>query len=203
MISALGKELRQSEAQSKVRFKLFARGVKKIGPGTDGLENWDSSDIPIPKLGIFRTHISIPRDEHAVEESAEWKDNQPVFVVDKNGEVSEGTSNDYLENYGSLWVCLSPPNNIFQELQERQNLTGKKVPKINVDVLVWISEGSRFRGKIEDILGQDFVFKFTLEGLEGKPKPVLFAADEELLKKIGVSFETYTEPPKKGEVDGN
>ncbi len=71
---------------------------------------------------------------------------------------------------------------------------GKKVPRVGVDVIVWISKRLKFRSLIEDVLGEDSTCVFRTEDSQGriigKPKPILFPADPELLKKINISFET-------------
>ena len=196
MVTDLGKDIQHQEPQPQARgIKPFLRGIKKIGPEGkyEGRESWVSPETEVRSLGETQAIITIPRDEQAVEESPEFAHNRPVFVVDRNGEISEGTSDDYLKDYGALWIRLGPPEKIFHELHDRQDLLGKKVPEVRVDVIVGI-KGSKFRGLIEDILGEDAVYEFRMEDSEGepigKPKPVLFPADEEFLKKINIGFET-------------
>ncbi len=193
MITDSGEIQREPEPQTP-SIKPFLYGIEKDEPSwrTEGCEIWKSSDIGVKSLGMVQAFILTPRDEQAFEESPEFARNRPVYVVDTTGEVKDGLSQDYfLKDYGALRISLRPPEKISHELYEQKDLSGKKIPKVNVGIIVWISEEKKFKSSIKNILIEGSAYEYRLIDKTGRlqtKKPLLVRLDEDLLRKINISF---------------
>lgn len=200
MTNDLEIEQQQGEQEPRIGIKTFEKGIIKKIPfdRTGGVEVWESPEIEIKSLGKIRVRTYTPRTKQALEANPVWKENQNVYVVDDNGEISFGRAREFMENYGFLWVGLNSPDPIWQGLQDRDAFRKGNVPQVNVDCLVWFSEDSKFRGKLVGILPVGATLKFGLEDSGEKDRPILIAPSESLLKKLNISFETYTEPQGGG-----
>ncbi len=197
MISDLDRELRQSEQQLRsASIKPFEKGVEKGGPSieTKDYEFWTSPKIKIKNLGTMQAWTLTPRTKQALEADSIWEENQSVYVVDNNGEISFGRARDFMGNYGSLRVSVNAIDLIMQDLYSKEAFRKGDVPQVNVDCIIWFSENSKLRGKLAGILGGANVYEFGLEDSGEKDRPILIAPNESLLKKLNIAFETYTEP---------
>jgi hypothetical protein len=188
------REIPQDIENTNSGLKPFANGIDKQAASerTDGYEFWDSPEIEIPNLGRFHAFIGVPRSHESIEAFLRHGEKES-YILGNNGVIKTGNSEEALRDFGDLIISISPHSEMRDELMSRDAYFQGTVPRVDTDVIVWLGE-QKLRGKLRDILHEDVISEYVLEGTDDDPKPVFIPLNEELLKEIRISFEARSEP---------